>query len=334
MATAESKVEDKSAPGPRGTRGPSYPAIDLGAAAERAKQFWAYEKRSAAPLAAAANHWGYSEASSSTRVLVAALLAYGLMEDSGSRGARMVKLSERGLDIVLDEQPGFPVRTKALREAVRAPKINQEIFGKWPPNELPSDPTLRYFLLRTKGFNESAVDGYIETLRASIKFASLDDQSHNSVGESESQQPRSANAEPEIGDLVQWESGGVLRLEAPRRVRAKQEHEGSWWVFVEGSETGIPMEETSVVERGTEQRPSAIRTPPVLPVQPSAADPQPVAAVQDEREWMRGTLSKDRAVNYRLIVSGDLGSREIGKLIKLLEAQKLVLDEDDEEDLA
>jgi hypothetical protein len=48
-----------------------------------------------------------------------------------------------------------------------------------------------------------------------------------------------------------------------------------------------------------------------------------------EREWLRGPLSKD--VSYRLVVAGDLGPKEIGKLIKLLKAQQSVLSDDDEE---
>ena len=48
----------------------------------------------------------------------------------------------------------------------------------------------------------------------------------------------------------------------------------------------------------------------------------------DEREWLRGPLSRDSS--YRLIVAGDMGPREIGKLIKLLEAQKAVLDDEDD----
>jgi hypothetical protein len=47
-----------------------------------------------------------------------------------------------------------------------------------------------------------------------------------------------------------------------------------------------------------------------------------------EREWLRGPLSRD--ASYRLIVAGDMGPREIGKLIKLLEAQKAVLDDEDD----
>jgi len=50
-----------------------------------------------------------------------------------------------------------------------------------------------------------------------------------------------------------------------------------------------------------------------------------------EREWLRGPLSRE--TSYRLIVTGDLGPKEIGKLIKLLKAQQSVLsDEDEDED--
>lgn len=131
--------------------------------------------------------------------------------------------------------------------------------------------------------------------------------------------------EPNVGDTIQWESNGVLRLEKPGKVRAKQEHEGMWWVFVEGSETGIPMNETLVLERASQEI-KVDRLAPTLALSPGQ-DSKMMAVLPSEREWLRGPLSKD--VSYRLIVSGDLGSRELGKLIKLLEAQKLVLDDDE-----
>jgi hypothetical protein len=37
-----------------------------------------------------------------------------------------------------------------------------------------------------------------------------------------------------------------------------------------------------------------------------------------------------RETSYRLIVSGDLGPKEIGKLIKLLKVQRAVLSNDDD----
>jgi hypothetical protein len=49
-----------------------------------------------------------------------------------------------------------------------------------------------------------------------------------------------------------------------------------------------------------------------------------------EREYLRGVLSRD--AGYRLLVSGDIGPKELGKMIKLLQAQKAILeDEPDKE---
>ena len=62
-------------------------------------------------------------------------------------------------------------------------------------------------------------------------------------------------------------------------------------------------------------------TPPTLAETP--ADRLPAG----EREWLRGPLSRD--TSYRLIVAGDLGPKEIGKLIKLLKAQQAVLSDED-----
>lgn len=50
-----------------------------------------------------------------------------------------------------------------------------------------------------------------------------------------------------------------------------------------------------------------------------------------EAEWMRNRLGGDTKV--RLMVTGEMGPKQIGKLIKLLKAQQAVLaDDDDEED--
>lgn len=78
----------------------------------------------------------------------------------------------------------------------------------------------------------------------------------------------------------------------------------------ENSETN----EVIIEQKGMGQKPTA--SPPTLPVSAS------------EREWLRGPLSKETF--YRLIVTGNLGPNEIGKLIKLLQAQKDVLSDDEE----
>ena len=65
---------------------------------------------------------------------------------------------------------------------------------------------------------------------------------------------------------------------------------------------------------------------PTLPLAAKPLTPRPELL---EREWLRGSLSRD--VAYRLIVAGDFGAKEIGKLIKLLKAQRAVLSDDDGE---
>lgn len=80
-------------------------------------------------------------------------------------------------------------------------------------------------------------------------------------------------------------------------------------------EAGNQMEDTMVQDR----RPAAPPPAPTLDVQPEAG----------ETEWMRNLVSRDTKV--RLLVTGEMGPKEIGRLIKLLEAQKAVLDDDDDD---
>jgi hypothetical protein len=276
MATSTNGSEEKAAAKAGGGRGPSYPAMGIEEAIQKAQQFWAAEKRSAAPIVAAARHWGYSETSSSGKVAVAALLHYGLLEDQGSKDSRTVKLSPRGLDIVLDA-PDSPERLKAIQEAVRAPRLYADILTKWGAGELPSDQTMRYYLLRERGFNEGSVTGFLKDFRASVSFAKLDKPA--SITES-------TEAVEETDSVQATVDAGVTET-ARARVSASAD----------------------------------------------SVSPKPGASSSlnaGEREWLRGPLS--RAAGYRLIVSGDMGPKEIGKLIKLLEAQKAVLDDEDEED--
>jgi hypothetical protein len=56
-----------------------------------------------------------------------------------------------------------------------------------------------------------------------------------------------------------------------------------------------------------------------------------LTSLAGESEWMRNLVGKSTKV--RLLVSGgDMGAKEIGKLIKLLTAQQAVLADDDEDE--
>ena len=67
------------------------------------------------------------------------------------------------------------------------------------------------------------------------------------------------------------------------------------------------------------------KLPPTLPM----PDTQIQIGIK-EREWLRGPLG--RYVNYRLIVNGNFGPKEITKLIRLLEAQRAVLSDENADD--
>ena len=58
--------------------------------------------------------------------------------------------------------------------------------------------------------------------------------------------------------------------------------------------------------------------------------PANLRSEQGESEWMRNPLGRDKSV--RVLVTVKMGGKEIGKLIKLLEAQKAILDDEDGED--
>lgn len=144
--------------------------------------------------------------------------------------------------------------------------------------------------------------------------------------ESENQsedEPRFGGAK--VGDLIQWEVDGMLQMEKPMRVRLVTD---DGWVAVEGSETGIPMEQVLVEERGTGEAPPTLRDAPRFKLEEPQREGKPAVG---ETEWMRNLVGRDTKV--RLMVSGgEMGAKEIGKLIKLLKAQQSVLLDDDEDD--
>ena len=100
--------------------------------------------------------------------------------------------------------------------------------------------------------------------------------------------------------------------------------EDGQWVAVEGSETGIPMNQVIVEERAPPETPPPPRFKLDAPSDDDKVRP-------GETEWMRNLVGRETKV--RLLVSGgNMGAKEIGKLIKLLEAQKSVLADEDEDE--
>jgi len=154
-------------------RSPSFPAIDLKDAIEKARALYKADGLSWTPVNVAAKHWGFSEKSSSGIRTVAALLHFGLVSEDGGGDNRRIRLSETGKVIVLapaDEHS--EAINKAIKTAALTPKLYKELWQKFGP-KLPSDGTLQYELEKDGNFNRDSIKGFINDFKATMTFAGL-----------------------------------------------------------------------------------------------------------------------------------------------------------------
>lgn len=293
-------------------RSPNYPSIGLGAAIEKAELVYRKEHTHRADQEVIAKALGYKSLNGASMAVISSLRKYGLLEESEGG----LRISTDALTILVDPKASKD-RIEALKRAAFLPTLFSELRKEYGEGA-PSDENLRSFLLK-RGFSPNTVEAPIKSYRDTLTLVGEVTKGYPSEGTEKGNAPPKKDPEKvAVGDLIQWESSGALQFDVARRVRAIQEHEGAFWVFVEGSETGIPMDETIIEARGA--KPPVV--PPTLPEQTL----QQARLGAGEREWLRGPLGKEGG--YRIIVNGDLGPREIAKLIKVLEAQKEVYDED------
>lgn len=153
-------------------RSPSYPAIGLEQALERARVIYEHEHRNQAPITAILQHWGYKPGSGAGNVAVAALRKFGLLEADGSGASRRGRLTDLALRILLDVREDSPERLNAIQAAALEPSIHQELLAKYPEG-LPSDPTMISYLTMERQFTDGAARELVSELRETLAFAGL-----------------------------------------------------------------------------------------------------------------------------------------------------------------
>jgi hypothetical protein len=182
-------------------RSPAYPNFDLRAAINHTQTIYDHEKRNAAPVAVVAKHCGYDITSSAGLRLVAALKQFGLVSEQGTGDDRHVQITDRALDILLADGEEAPERLKAIKTAALAPKIHRRLWDFYEGN-LPSDQTLRAYLIRKMEFNDSTVGKFIKQFRSTIAFANLTKSDTIAPAEKGSQDPKTSKKDtPPFGDL-------------------------------------------------------------------------------------------------------------------------------------
>lgn len=260
-------MTDAAKPRARGTQGrsPGYPFISLEKALVRAQELKDAEGFYSVPITSAYKAWGVSEKSSTSPLVVAALKHFGLLEYEGSGAARQCRLTDRAKRIIQDVRPDSKERAQLIRDAALTPSAHQDVLKKYP-NGLPSDATLQTYLVLDRGFNETGAKALIAELRDTLAFAKVDLSGTIPMPAASVDGDDDPPQKIEVGDLVQVEIGGVLQLKEPRRVRAVKEHEGSDWVFIDGSETGFPMDQIIPQQTTDPARNAAtnVKKPPIL----------------------------------------------------------------------
>jgi hypothetical protein len=151
-----------------GKRSPSFPFINLREALARAKVLYGAERRNEAPLESAARHWGYSPNSSATNRTVAALVAFGLLEMKDGKA----RLTDRAVHILADEREPSPDRERLIQEAARLPNLHRKLWDRYQ-GDLPSDATLRHYLITAEGFGEGSAAVFIRLFRETLELVGL-----------------------------------------------------------------------------------------------------------------------------------------------------------------
>lgn len=257
MEQAEQKAAANKQPK---DRSPSFPYIGLTKAMERVEQLYNYAKRFDSRIADASKPaWNMGPKSSSTLQTVAALLAYGLIEDSGSGDNRKIKISDLAYRALVDQRPG--AKEAALAEAALKPKLFAEYASTWG-RERPPEANCLSELTLDRGFTPDGAKAFLKVYDDIIGYAEPDEsdkESDTDAGDDET--PKTPGVNVGVGDMVMVEVGGQITTEKPVKVRAVREHEGQSWVFIEGSETGVLMTDVSFVEAA---KPGV--APPILPL--------------------------------------------------------------------
>lgn len=151
-------------------RSPSYPAIDLKEAIERTDMLYKHERSSQIPVDVVLGHWGYSKGSGAGLVQIAALKKFGLLSEEGSGDDRQVQITKLAKDILIPHSE--EERSAAILKAATLPSIYKEILHRYSDG-LPSDQTLRAYLVKEREFNDNAIREFIKIMKATFSFANV-----------------------------------------------------------------------------------------------------------------------------------------------------------------
>ena len=255
--------DNKTAPNKqKRERSPNFPFIPLGKALERIKAMEEKHKQFPTAPETLAGTWSLTPKSSSFLQTISAVKAFGLLEDSGRGAERRLKVSDLARRILVDAREG--PRDQAIREAATKPKLLREFYAEWGSDRPHDDHCMSVLQLDHK-FRQDSAENFLRVFDETFRFAPIGDVDKIAdKGEDANTKENGQSEEPavEVGQYVQWESQGQLQFPSPRRItRIEHDDDHGWYVWVEGSASGIPMNEVVAAQPG--EKVKAQSGPPV-----------------------------------------------------------------------
>lgn len=260
-----------------------FPFINLSKAIERGQAIFENDKGGKGlkvPVAFAA--WGYSDKSSGGFQTVAALKQYRILADEGANDDRSVKLTPEARTYYQTEIDSD--KERLLGEFAKAPSLMAHLLDHWDAGTV-DDPVARTYLKTALGMNEQSARSALGIYKDNLSHigTKVDAKGNLDAGDSLPGRDAVVFGGARIGDVIDWEIDGSLCNAEPLRVRALSADGG--WVFVHGSLTGIPMEQTIVTQRHAAPFPPQVamdqafgktRIPPTLPLASEGSDSGPL----------------------------------------------------------
>lgn len=224
-----------------------FPFINLTKAIERARAIFDNDKGGKGlqmPVAFAA--WGYSDKSSGGFQTVSALKQYGLVDDEGSKEDRSVVLTESGRTYFLTEIDADKANLRD--EFARAPQLFAHLLEHWGGGTV-EDAVARTYLKTSLGMNEQSARSALGIYKSNLthlkdKAVLKPFEQIGEIGDSLVDEDDIQFGGARVGDYVDWESNGVVGNAEPMKVVGISDNQA--WVFVEESDTGLPMDQVIV----------------------------------------------------------------------------------------
>lgn len=304
-------------------RSPSFPFISLKDSVNRLEAFDRTFGRHPAPASKSGLAWGMKEESSQAFQTLAALKAFGLIKYEGSASDRLALLTDDAKTYLRAQQD--IIKSEIVRRLATKPALLQQFWSVWGADR-PPDPVCLDTLVLKHSFTDSAAHNFLRVYDETIAFAGLSND--DTVDETDGD---TFDPEFSVGDAVNWEINGQIQWRQPRKIVAVDQHDdGSLFYKVRGGraeeEGWIPVEQAIAQVQKPSDGLKAFPPPRMIEAADDESDFNILTA--SERILAKGLLSKE--ANFKLIVSGVIGPKEIDRLISKLQLDRDILAASDE----